>query len=195
MFGSGLSVRKTSSWTFETSGTGGVGVEFVAASGGVVVLDDPSGKTRHFRYGAAGGGLSWGIRKLPKIGPINPGRLDSRGLSNHYSGNLAPEAFWNHGSVYVMDSFKGNDLTREDFRGVCLVFDAGGGLILGYSGALMLCGIDTIALASMVAMPALAALVGPALNPKAMILSRGWNVGPQMSAGVTAQVGYLWPQG
>lgn len=35
--------------------------------------------------------------------------------------------------------------------------------------------------------------LGPPLRSKAMILSRGINVGVQASGGVTGQIGYIWP--
>lgn len=180
-------VKKESAWTFNTSGTGGAGLGFFAGSGGVVVLNDPGQQVQRFHYGAGGVGLSAGIRKIPKIGKI----IDPRGLSNRGGGNVAPERFWNHGSVYVMDGCRGDDLTRGDFQGICAVYDAGAGLIVGYSGALMLVGINPLALAVSAA-GIVGQLFGPPLSPKAMILSRGWNVGPQASAGVTAQLGYMW---
>lgn len=40
----------------------------------------------------------------------------------------------------------------------------------------------------------LLSLVGPPLSPKALILSRGWNVGPQASVGVSGTIGYMWPK-
>lgn len=189
----GPRVRKRSAWTFNTSGTGGVGLELVAASGGTVVLNDPGGQVRNFHYAAAGIGLSAGIRKIPKIGKLDTSRVDPRGFSDHGGGNLAPQAFWNHGAVYVMDGCAHDDLTIEDFRGICAVYDAGAGLILGYSGSLMLVGLNPLALAVAATAGPLGQLLGPSLAPRAMVLSRGWNVGPQASAGVTAQLGYMWP--
>lgn len=194
MFFSGLSIRKKSAWKFDTSGTGGVGIEFVAASGGTVVLDDPAGRETRFRYAAGGGGLSWGIRKVPKIGRLDTSKIDSRGISDHFSANVAPEPFWNHGAVYIMGGFRGDELTAEDFHGVCVVYDAGGGLILGYSGSVMLVGINPMGLVAM-ASGVIGMLLGPGLDPKAVILSRGWNVGPQASVGVTGQIGFMWPKG
>ena len=188
----GPQIRKKSAWTFNTSGTGGIGIEFVAASGGTVVLDDPKGTTRNFRYAAGGVGVSAGIRKIPKIGKLDTRKLDPRGLSDHYGGNVAPKSFWNHGVVYVMDGCRADELVAEDFHGICIVIDAGAGLILGYSGSLMLVGVSALALAARATIP-LADILGPPLAPKAMILSRGWNVGPQASAGITAQLGYIWP--
>ncbi|WP_174279464.1 hypothetical protein [Sphingomonas bacterium] len=190
-------VKRRSRWTFTTSGTGGLGIEFVATSGGTVVLADPEGVERRFSYGAAGLGLSIGIRKIPKIGRINPGRLDPHGLSDHVGGNIAPEAFWNHGAVYVMGDCPHDELAIDDFKGICSVVDAGAGLILGYSGSAMLVGIDPMWLAITAAMhssPVLG-LLAPPLRCRGMILSRGWNVGVQASAGITGQLGYMWPQG
>ena len=72
-----------------------------------------------------------------------------------------------------------------------MAYDAGTGLIAGYSGAVMLVGINPVALAVAVAGP-VGQILGPRIDPKAAILSRGWNVGPQASAGITGQVGYMW---
>lgn len=197
----GPQIRGKSSWTFVTSGTGGVGLEFVAASGGTVVLDNPSGVEQQFRYAAGGVGLSAGIRKIPKIGKLGTRKLDPRGFSDRGGGNVAPKSFWNHGSVFIMDGCSRSELVREDFHGICAVHDAGAGLILGYSGALMLVGLNPLALAAQAATPlvpgigTLAGMLGLPLAPKAMILSRGWNVGPQASIGITAQLGYMWPAG
>ncbi len=58
-------VKKESAWKFETSSTAGVGIEFVAAQGGAIYLSDPKGSSQKFRYGAAGVGLTFGL-KLPK---------------------------------------------------------------------------------------------------------------------------------
>ena len=52
-----LEVKKESAWQFVTSSSGGVGVEFVVAEGGMIYLQDPSGKQQAFKYGAAGAGL------------------------------------------------------------------------------------------------------------------------------------------
>jgi hypothetical protein len=54
MFG----IKKESAWTFETSATGGVGVEFVAVEGGAIYLRDPRNNRVTLRFGAVGAGLS-----------------------------------------------------------------------------------------------------------------------------------------
>ena len=191
MKASGLSIIRRSEWSFITSGTGGVGLSVVAVSGGTVVLSDPREREQRFRYGAAGVGWSFGIRKIPTIGRLDTRRIDPRGLSDRFSGNVAPPAFWNHGAVWLLNGSNGNELTADDFAGACVAYDAGTGLIAGYSGAVMLVGINPVALAAAVAGP-VGQILGPRIDPKAAILSRGWNVGPQASAGITGQVGYMW---
>jgi len=65
-----LTVTKRSAWTFVTSSSGALGVEFVLAEGGTLYLRDPNGASVPFRYGAVGDGLDAGFR-LPKIGKPN----------------------------------------------------------------------------------------------------------------------------
>ena len=188
MFGQQVSIRETSAWTFNTSGTGGLGVGFFAATGGELVLNPPSGDPKGFYYGAAGAGLSLGIRKIPKIGRI----LDSRGLSERGGANVAPKSFWNHGVVYVMDGCPGEDLTAKDFKGVCIAIDVGAGVLVGYAGSALLINVNPLAL--MAQTNPILSLIGPPLRPAAMVLSRGWNAGPQASIGISGTVGYMWPK-
>lgn len=188
MLGQQISIRKTSAWTFNTSGTGGLGLGLFTATGGELVLNPPSGDPKGFYYGAVGAGLSLGVRKIPKIGRI----LDSRGLSERGGANVAPKSFWNHGVVYVMDGCRGDELTAEDFRGICIATDVGGGVLVGYAGTALLINVDPLALMAQTN-PALS-LIGPPLRPKAMVLSRGWNVGPQASVGISETVGFMWPK-
>ncbi len=107
MFGEEVRIKKTSAWTFNTSGTGGLGLGFFAAVGGELVLKPPSGPLRGFWFGTAGVGIGAGIKRIPKIGRI----IDSRGLSEKGSANAAPKSFWNHGVVYVMDGLTADELT------------------------------------------------------------------------------------
>ena len=61
--------KKMSAWKFVTSSSGGLGIEFFAAEGGKIYLDDPTGSLKTFDYGVVGLGLSEGF-KLPKIGKL-----------------------------------------------------------------------------------------------------------------------------
>ncbi len=129
-----LRIRKTSAWKFQTSATGGLGVGFFVASGGGIALIDPKSKGEDhptwLHYAGAGVGASVGLRKIPKVGPA----IDTRGLSEKGSGNLAPASFWNHGIVYVMNGCSGDDLELTDFKGPCCFVDVGAGLVAGYAG-------------------------------------------------------------
>ena len=88
------------------------GLGYFAASGGEVVLNPPSGAPKGFYYGAAGVGLSIGLKKIPKIGKI----LDARSLSERGTGVVAPKSFWNHGVVYGVDGVSGDEQSVQDFR-------------------------------------------------------------------------------
>ena len=107
-----LMIKHESAWKFQTSSSGGIGVEFVAAEGGSIILKDPSGAVVSFPYGGAGAGLTAGF-KLPKIGKI---ALNVKGKS--VGGVIAPSFFPNAGGLYVLDSFEGDDFKRSDITGV-----------------------------------------------------------------------------
>lgn len=84
------------------------------------------------------------------------------------------------------------DLELADFKGTCCFVDVGAGLIAGYAGFGLLMNINPEALA-LLSEP----VVGPMLfetkaTLHALLLSRGWNVGPQASAGVSISDGYVW---
>ena len=84
-------IRGPSAWTFVTSATGGLGLEFVAVSGGAIYLEDPAGKAETLHYGGLGVGLSDSF-KLPKIGKIKF-TVKGRGMAV----GVAPAAFPNAG--------------------------------------------------------------------------------------------------
>ena len=188
MLGDLISIRKKSAWAFVTSGTGGLGIGFFAGSGGEVVLSPPSGPPKGFYYGAAGVGVSAGLKRIPKIGRI----LDPHGVTERGAAVGAPKQFWNHGIVYVMDGCQDDDLTAEDFHGVCCTIDIGAGLLIGYSGSGLLINVNPLALIDSV--NPILSMVGPSLRPKVMVLSRGWNAGLQASVGASASIGYMWPK-
>ncbi|HEY1412419.1 MAG TPA: hypothetical protein VGF36_09765, partial [Rhodopila sp.] len=113
-----LTVTKRSAWTFVTSSSGGLGVEFVMGEGGTLYLRNPNGASVPFRYGALGVGLAAGF-KLPKIGKLE---VNIKGKS--VAGLIAPAAFPNAGTLYVLDTCRSNDLTQADIRGGCLFVEA-----------------------------------------------------------------------
>ena len=177
-------LKGESAWKFVTSSTGGVGVEFVGAEGGKLFFTDPQNKDVSFIYGAAGVGLS-ACLKLPKIGKIEV-KLKGKSIG----AAIAPAAFPNGGKLYITDTFKGNELSQSDIRGVCIFLEVGGGILAGVSGTAMLVGIDPIWLAG----------IGPAMAggpltmvmldyeliraAKGLLVMGGLNVG--LNAGVAA---------
>ena len=177
---------RPSQWKFVTSGTGRVNVDIFAATGGEIDLLDPKGRPQEFKFGSVGVGAGIGL-KLPKIGKLE---IKPEKLGKAIGGVVAPKAFPNAGTIYMTSFFPGKELAAADFRGICIVFDAGAGLVAGYSGTLMLLGIDPAAFAMQAVSPILSLLLNQA-QPNAILLTRGPNVGVQAGAGVTGTIGYL----
>lgn len=199
-----MSYLRPSKWNYQTGATGGVGIEFVVASGGLIVLHDPAGQEQDFHYGGVGVGLSAGLKipkiKLPKftIPEIKMPKIGGRSVG----GAGSTKDFTSAGSVYMTSAFQGQELTRADFQGGTIYVDAGAGLIVGYAGSAMLLGMNASLLAlgagpglamAMAAGPAgLIWLVEQAIeSAPAVLLMHGWTVGPQAAVGAGILAGYL----
>jgi hypothetical protein len=174
-----LSVKpvKQSLWTFDTSNTGGLGVEFFAAEGGAIYLKDKIGTPATFKYVAAGAGLSYGL-KLPKIGKI---KIDGKSVS----AALGPKAFPNTGTIFVLPGCPGTDLTRNDIKGVCAFVEVAGGVLFGGSATAMLLGMNALWLAAVVAAIG-ESIVAPPLQLAAMM---AWDKMVQTSKGLLLMAG------
>ncbi len=183
-------LKNVSAWTFDTSGNFELGLSFFAGSGGEILLYDPQKHDHTFRYGAAGLGYSWGFHKIPKIGP----RLDPKGLTGKGALNVAPTFFTNRGTVIKGDKFGSRELTLKDFQGMCCLVDIGISFIGGGSAMALAVNVNPAHFLAAAAGP-IGTLLAPPLNPSAIILVAGLNVGVQANAGVSAQVGYLWLKG
>jgi hypothetical protein len=191
-------IKKTSAWTFNTSSSGGVGIEFFLAEGGSIYLKDPSGADVTFRYGAAGAGIAFGF-KLPKVGKLD---LKIKGVS--VGAGVAPSFLPSTGKVCILDSFKGDELTRDDITGVCMFVQVGGGLIVGGSAYAMLLGMDPVYLAGVAAaagtmiMPGMGTMLLPYAEQKlletatSILFMAGMNVSTQAGGGAGAFVGGLF---
>ena len=177
---------RPSSWTFVTSGTGGLNIDIFAAAGGSIDFLDPSHKQRNFHFGSAGVGAGIGL-KLPKVGKLE---IRPEKLGKAIGGVVAPKVFPNAGSLYMTPFFSGHELAAADLRGLCIVIDGGAGLLVGYSGTLMLLGIDPVRFAMQVASPIMSLLLGQT-EPNAVLVTRGLNAGIQAGGGVTGTIGYL----
>jgi hypothetical protein len=183
-----LFIKKPSEWQFETSSSGGAGVEFVMVEGGRIWLRDPGGTVNTFMYGSAGVGLAAGI-KLPKIGKI---QLQLRGKAT--GGVVAPSAFPNTGKVYVLDSFEGSELRAKDIQGVCMFVELYGGVVVGGSATAMIFGMNPLWLAGAIALGPMGSFASAKLLSSAtgILLMAGVNAGIQGGGGVGAFVGGLF---
>ncbi|NHZ36739.1 hypothetical protein [Massilia rubra] len=166
----------------ETSATGGVGLGFFAASGGLVRLKDPSGKLVDLHYGAVGLGLSQGFKspKLPKLPEFPQLNVQSK------SGALSTTDFPAFGNVFVTKAHTNDDLTLDDIKGNCIICEIGAGYIAGYSATAILVGINPAYLGFGQVGPVLAAA-----SAKGIIIMHGVNAGLQIGYGVTASLAYL----
>lgn len=179
--------RGPSKWEFITSSTGGVGVAFVAVEGGKIFMKSPQKAAVSFYYGAAGVGLSAGL-KLPKIGKV---QVRGKGVT----AAIAPASFPNMGQLYVLDSFKGDDLTISDIQGACVFVEIAGGIIAGVSATAMLVGMDVRWLAGLVVplAPTIAYFDYKFLSSaKGLLVMGGATAGLQAGAGIGAFLGGLY---
>jgi hypothetical protein len=185
-----MALLRHSQWRYSTGSTGGVGVDFIVASGGWIQLTDPAEHAQDFHYGGAGVGLPWerllpgGIR-LPKFGlPEIKGR--------EVGGVGSTKDFLSSGSVLMTQAFAGNELSRQDLQGATIYVDAGFGLVGGFGGSAMLLGINPALLMLGIANPA---FLGPAERAieqvPAVLLMGGFTMGLQAGAGIGLLVGYL----
>lgn len=115
-------IRKNgkSSWKYETSAGSSVSVGPASAATGTIWLTNPTGGKYSFNFVSAEGGVSVGS-------PVN-------------LAYTTPESY-SAGDIWILDKFRGNELTAHDFEGFCLITDATIGVGLGASGTVMLLGI------------------------------------------------------
>jgi hypothetical protein len=187
-----LSIKKQSAWKFQTSSSGGIGVEFVAAEFGTIYMTDPKGNYQGLRYGGAGVGLSAGL-KLPKVGKLSLPQVKGKSVG----AVAAPTFFPNWGKLYILDTFKGTELTRADITGVCIFVEIAAGVIGGGAAMGMLLGMDPAwlgAIAAAVEFPPIAVLAQTKLLQSAtgVFITAGATAGYQAGYGGAAFLGGLY---
>ncbi|WP_157657087.1 hypothetical protein [Burkholderia ubonensis] len=131
---------RESEWKYDTGAGGGGGIELLLASGGVIVLDPPSGQPEQFKYAGVGVGLSLPVLKWLKLGKLELPKLNVRGRS--VGGTGATKGFDSGGTVYMTEAFRGQELQRKNFEGGVIYVDWSVGYLAGWSGTFMLAGID-----------------------------------------------------
>jgi hypothetical protein len=181
-------IKKESTWKFETAGSGGLGWGPASAEGGLIRLKDSHDKVVDFYFGALGVGWSHkcGIPiKLPKI----------RG--KEVTGTIAPTFFKTFGVVYILETFKGDELSPSDIAGACMYVEGAGGLVAGYSGTAMLLGMNPLLLAAALAVPPTMLDIKYRLLKQAyqtatcVLRMRGYTSGVIVGVGANVYVGYL----
>jgi outer membrane protein OmpA-like peptidoglycan-associated protein len=193
--------RQVSGWTYDTSSSSGMSVGVVAAEDGKIILFAPGGAPRFaFDYTAVGAGASYGF-KLPGLGKLQ--------LGGGISANFALQANHSGGTVYILDTFKGKELTPRDIAGFCLLVELGVGTgIAGMTLAGMICNLSPQdlrqgLLEEFIIDTSVQPLIANELNKAgitdklgiqnatAVITMYGFNQGLQLFAGGTAYLGYL----
>lgn len=119
-----LKIRKRSGWTYETSSGIGVGVSFAGGGKGQLVMTPPVGGTARFNYKYAGGGYSVGVSK-----------------QNGKNVSFATEDMFSVGKLFILDTFRGNELSYQDITGMCMIVELAASAGHGGSFTAMLLGI------------------------------------------------------
>ena len=199
-----IGIRGKSKWGFKTSGTGGVGWWFIAGEGGLLRLTNPHEIDVDFYFGGLGAGWSFVkippfiAKFLPKLivtivnGYIAKIKLPPiRGKSP--SGTIAPTFFRSRGLVYIMDSFKGDELSASDMAGACMFVDVGVGLVASHSGCVFLLGMNPLLLAAALAAPTIiqSLLMTKALETATCIIPMRGNSLGIIGFSAAVYVGYL----
>jgi hypothetical protein len=189
-----MSLLRLSKWTYTTGATGGVSIEFVVASGGTIVLNDPAQQEQDFHYGGIGVGLGFGAKlpkiKLPKM--TLPELRLPKVAGREVGGAGSAKSFPSSGSVYMTNAFRGDELTRSNIQGGTIYVDAGAGLFVGEAGSAMLLGINPAMLTLGIMNPGFAWLLHDAIaHAPAVLVMHGLTAGVQAGAGVGLLAGYL----
>lgn len=183
--------RKESTWKFETAGSGGLGWGPASAEGGLIRLKDSRKNLVDFYFGALGVGWSHKLgipKKLIKLPKFR---------NKEVTGTIAPTFFKTAGVVYILNTFKGDELSPSDIAGACMYVEGAGGLYVGYSGAAMLLGMNPLLLAAALAVPPTMLdlkyriLIKAYKTATCVLLMHGLTSGLIAGAGANVYVGYL----
>jgi outer membrane protein OmpA-like peptidoglycan-associated protein len=126
-------VKKPSAWTYHTSAGAGAGMGFAATEEGSIYLKSPQGQVVTYHYSADGLGASVGL-KIP-----GGGKLEIRGKG--LTGTLATEANLSGGVIYILETFKGDELSSRDFLGNCFFIELAAGFGFGANAVAMIMGM------------------------------------------------------
>ena len=105
MFG----IRGDSGWKYDTGSSVSIGALYVGGGWGTLVLTSPTKSRAIFKYKHIGGGVGAGVNTV--------GELTGKGGDASFSGQSYPSA----GRIYLLNAFKGHDLTYGDIEGLCII--------------------------------------------------------------------------
>jgi outer membrane protein OmpA-like peptidoglycan-associated protein len=187
-----LKKRKTSAWQYLSSsnyGTSGKVIVEIGWSFGSMSFLSPGGDTHEFAYQSAGVGAGFGFSvSFPKSDSIDSG------------------------SLYILESFRGEELSASDLAGFCLVAEASAGIFdFSGSGVAMVLGIPSAKLQNQLAVGAMQLGVNVAAgqfvgdkmqeimkqvswlksDAKALLYTAGSFEGINLGFGVHGALGYL----
>lgn len=135
-----INALRESRWRYDTGAGGGTGLELLLVSGGVIVLDPPSGQPQQFAYTGEGIGVSVPLLKWLKLQKLELPKLTVRGHGIGATGST--KGFDSGGAVYMSEAFHGAELQAKDFAGGVIYIDWSIGYLAGWAGSYMLAGID-----------------------------------------------------
>jgi len=178
-------IFRKSGWTFDSSAGYGVGLQFLSASGGKIIMQDPKKQFHGFSYSGFGLAAGFPIPKI-KLPPLP-------GVNRNISATGAPESFESAGIMYMTDSFSGSELTKSDIQGGTIYFDLSVGLLAAAGASAMLLGINISLLMPLLVNPGLFAnLASNAIkSAPALLVMRGTAEGLIASVGGGATIGHL----
>ena len=142
-----MSAYRESGWTFDSSAGYGLGLQFLSASGGKIVIRDSKKQSHGFYYSGFGvtAGFSIPKIKLPPLPRVN----------RNISATGAPDSFESAGIMYMTDSFPGSELAKSDIQGGTIYIDLSGGLLASAGASVMLLGINISLLMPLLVNPGL----------------------------------------
>jgi hypothetical protein len=127
---------------------------------------------------------------LPKIGKINLPKVRGKSIG----GVLAPAAFPNAGKLYILDTFRGNELSRRDLTGACAFVEVYAGAIAGGAAAAIVFGMNPLWLAGLGLGPLAFTITEAQLLASAtgLLLTAGLNAGLVAGAGAGGFLGGIF---
>ncbi len=152
---------RKSKWEFDNSVGSGVAVGVAGGENGQLIVKDSRQIKHTFNYAHGTAGPNAGIK----------------GMDIGFSYSNEDPQFLSTGRIYMLDSFKGQELNPADFLGGYVIFAASAALSTGLNGNLMIFGVPHEKMQNEVIVSAVAAGLSQAGGPAADIVLNEGKVG------------------